>query len=301
MNRVYRSFVPFLAVSIIFIAGGSIPQAVATQESLPVDVAARINELGSPNPAKRAAAACALGSMTSRALPAIPYLMALLSDGAPIESSQSCTKEAPFEDEAWAPQYDEVREPSPGEAATYALMAIGQPSLGPLQTALLQANHWRARKNAAWALAHRGRPSDELADQFIDALNDNAWQVRAQAAYALSQRGGGRRGVVPALAGALQDPRAEVRIEAAKALWHRADGSAFNALLAALKDENREVRHWAAQALGNRAQDREVQLLISALNDADQNVRVGVKQALNVIKGRLNGEVTNLRPVQIPD
>jgi len=56
-----------------------------------------------------------------------------------------------------------------------------------------------------------------------------------------------------------------------------------------------------AKALGNRADNPEVELLIAALNDNDQNVRNGVRQALNVVKQRLKGRITNLRPVTIPD
>ena len=56
-----------------------------------------------------------------------------------------------------------------------------------------------------------------------------------------------------------------------------------------------------ARTLGNRADNPEVELLIAALNDNDQNVRNGVRQALNVVKQRLKGRVTNLRPVTIPD
>ncbi len=269
--------------------------------------------------------------MTTRAASAIPYLIALFSDGATIDSRRSCNNEPPFEDEQWQPNYEQVREPSPGEAATHALMAIGKPALEPLMTALIHGDHWRTRKNAAWALAHRGNAVEQL----IAALKDEAWQVRAQAAYALFQKGEssprvvsalietaledsawqaraqaamalGQKGdsqidVVMPLTAALKDGHVQVRLEAARGLWECADSRAFYPLIAALKDEHPGVRAMVARTLGNRADNPEVELLIAALNDNDQNVRNGVRQALNVVKQRLKGRVTNLRPVTIPD
>src|SRR5687767_4875565 len=148
--------------------------------------------LTSTDPVARASAACALGRMQRRAVAAIPRLIALLSDGTSIQPGQSCGHEEPFEDEEWQPRYPEVYEPSPGEAATHALMAIGEPALSALKDALLLNENWRARKNAAWALAHRG----EAVEQLITALHDPAWQVRAQSAYALFQRGGDKHLVI---------------------------------------------------------------------------------------------------------
>ena len=156
--------------------------------------------LASSDPVIRASAACALGRMQRRAVTAIPRLVALLSDGTAIKPEQSCGQQEPFEDEEWQPRYPEVYEPSPGEAATQALMAIGQPAFGALKDALLLSEDWRVRKNAAWALAHRG----EAVEQLITALQDPVWQVRAQAAYALLQRGGDSHLVIWALVARLK-------------------------------------------------------------------------------------------------
>lgn len=300
-------------------------------QGLPSEVAAKVAALSSAKPAERASAACALGRMREVAAPAVPHLVKLLSDGAPLSPEQGCGNQEPFEDEGWEPGYEQVREPSPGEAATHALMAIGEPAMGALKETLLRGADWRARKNAAWALAHRGEAIDEL----VQALRDEAWQVRAQSAYALFQRGGaetkvvealiaaalkdaawqvrqqavfalghkgsGQTDVVAPLAAALRDADARVRGEAAGALWHTADSRAFEPLMAALRDEDSGVRKRAAQTLGNRAGDREVQLLIAARNDKNARVREGVRRALDVIKDRMRGTETSLRPVNIPD
>jgi HEAT repeat protein len=323
-----QAAVAILAVNwLLGIGAASFAQRNVPGDS-PAEVRKQIESLSSEDPVKRASAACALGRMGDAS--AIPALVALLSDGAPIPSQNGCGNQEPFEDEEWAPDYEQVKEPSPGEAATHALMAIGEQGLEPLKNVLLNGDHWRARKNAAWALAHRG----EAVKQLVAAMKDTAWQVRAQAAYALFQRGGGGRPVIEALSAAVNDEAwqvreqavfalghkgssevdvvkpliaalrhedARVRAGAAGSLWHCADSSAFEPLMAALKDENPKVRENAASTLGNRAGDREVQLLIEARNDPDSRVRKGVRQALKIIKHRMQGKITNLRRIPIPD
>jgi HEAT repeat protein len=255
--------------------------------------------LASSDPVARASAACALGRMQRRAVAAIPSLIALLSDGTSIKPQQSCGQQAPFEDEQWQPRYAEVYEPSPGEAATQALLAIGDPALAALKDALLLNENWRARKNAAWALAHRG----EAIEQLITALHDPAWQVRAQAAYALFQRGGDRHLVIWALVARLKDEAWQVREQAAMALAQKGSSGEnfFPPLLEALKDDNGKVRDAVASALGSSADDPEVDLLIAARHDPDKRVRTGVRRALDMIKQRMNGTTTNLRVRKIPN
>jgi HEAT repeat protein len=324
-----RAALTILAVhSILGIGAASYAQQNVPGDT-PAEVRKQIELLSSEDPVNRASAACALGRMGERATPAIPALVALLSDGAAIPTKNGCGNREPFEDEPWEPEYEQVKEPSPGEAATHALMAIGEQALEPLKDVLLRGEHWRARKNAAWALAHRG----EAVEQLVAALKDAAWQVRAQAAYALFQRGGDGRQVIEALSAAVNDEvwqvreqavfalghkgsdadavksliaalkheDARVRAGAAGSLWHCADSSAFEPLMEALKDEDPKVRKNAAGTLGNRAGDREVQLLIAARNDPDSRVREGVRQALEIIKHRMQGKVTNLRRIPIPD
>src|SRR6267142_6745760 len=114
---------------------------------LDADVREKMAALASSDPVARASAACALGRMQRRAVAAIPRLVALMSDGTAINPEQSCGQQEPFEDEQWQPRYPEVYEPSPGEAATQALMAIGEPALRALKDAMLLSEDWRVRKN----------------------------------------------------------------------------------------------------------------------------------------------------------
>lgn len=283
---------------------GSYVQAQSTRAAyrparLEADVREQMAALASSDPVVRASGACALGRMQRRAAPAIPLLVGLLSDGTAIKPSQSCGQQEPFEDEQWQPRYAEVYEPSPGEAATQALLAIGDPAIGPLKEALLLNENWRARKNAAWALAHRG----EAVEQLITALQDSDWHVRTEAAYALFQRGGDKRLVIWALVGRLKDEVWQVREQAAMALGQKSSSreNFFAPLLEALKDDNAKVREAVAYALGSAADDARVDLLIAARKDPDKRVRAGVKRALNVIKDRMNGTTTSLRKRKIPN
>jgi HEAT repeat protein len=303
--------------------------AVASPAAIEIDDAVRqlIERLHSSKPDERADAAFALGLMEGKAAAAIPSLVELLGDGSPVARRE--IKSPPFEDEEWQPDYETVKETTVGEAATHALMAIGDESLGALTDALAKGANWRARKNAAWALAHRG--DRRAVDQLIVALTDKAWQVRAQAAYALFQRGGARAEVVNALIIASRDEAWQVREQsvfalghkgssavdvvapllgvlrldadervrrtAAGALWHTANRSAFPVLLEALKDDSASVRAAAADTLGNRVDNEAVPLLIAALKDSNARVRSGAKRALQIVKRRSEGKQTNLRPL----
>ena len=288
----------------LVLAAGAYTQAQPTRVAykspkLDAEVREKMAALASSDPVARAAAACALGRMQRRAVAAIPSLVALMSDGTAIKPDQSCGQQEPFEDEEWQPRYPEVYEPSPGQAATQALMAIGEPAMRALKDALLLSEDWRVRKNAAWALAHRG----EAVEPLITALQDPVWQVRAEAAYALLQRGGDRHLVIWALVARLKDEAWQVREQAAMALAQKGSSGEdfFPPLLEALKDDNGKVRNAVASALGFSSGDREVDLLIAARHDPDKQVRGGVRRALDIIKQRMNGTTTNLRQRKIPN
>ena len=293
-----------LALIFLLLAAGAYTHAQSTRAAyrppkVDADVREKMAALASSDPVARASAACALGRMQRRAVAAIPRLLALMSDGTAIKPEQSCGQQEPFEDEQWQPRYPEVYEPSPGEAATQALMAIGEPALRALKDAMLLSEDWRVRKNAAWALAHRG----EAVEQIITALQDPVWQVRAQAAYALLQRGGDRHLVIWALVARLKDEVWQVREQAAMALAQKGSSREdfFPPLLDALKDDNGKVRNAVASALGFSSDDREVDLLIAARHHPDKHVRAGVRRALDVIRQRMNGTDTNLRKRKIPN
>jgi HEAT repeat protein len=301
LSKAFR--IAALALAPLALGAGAQSPAQTTRSTfgpakLDSDVREQIVSLASADPVARASAACALGRMQRRAVAAIPKLVTLLSDGTSIKPDQSCGHQDPFEDEQWQPRYPDVYEPSPGEAATQALLAIGEPAVPALKEALLLNENWRARKNAAWALAHQG----EAVEQLITALYDPIWQVRAEAAYALFQRGGDKHLVIWALVARLKDDAWQVREQAAMALGQKSSSGEnfFVPLMEALKEDNPRVRDAVASALGFSAGDHEVDLLIAARKDPDKRVRAGVKHALDVIKDRMNGTTTSLRKRKIP-
>lgn len=300
-----RTFLSLMLVG-IFIFGLSASQAQTDSAkqnnnfNAPSDVRKLIAELHSTSAETRAKAACALGEKRERAVAAIPFLLVLLSDGAPIDSEDSCRNEFPFEDETWKPEFAEVKETSVGEAATQALMAIYEPAIEPLISALLRAEHWRARKNAAWALHNRGGIRGDVMEALIVAARDEAWQVRAQATYALGHKGSSEIDVIPHLIAALSDEHPRVRETAGLGLWQCADQRAFGPLLTALKDSDPDVRRQAADTLGNRAVNDTIPLLVAASKDNDKHVSSGARHALDVVKQRARGSETNLDPSLLP-
>ena len=272
----------------------------SNSSNTPADVSRLIADLHSTNADKRASAACALGEKRDRASAAIPFLLTLLSDGAQIDPEESCRNEFPFEDETWKPEFAELKETTVGEAATQALMAIYEPAIEPLIAALLRAEHWRARKNAAWALHNRGGIRGNVMEALIVATRDEAWRVRAQATYAIGHKGSSEIDVMPHLIAALSDEHPRVRESAGMGLWQCADHRAFGPLLAALKDADSDVRRQAADTLGNRAVNETVPMLVVATKDENEHVRRGARRALEVMKQRARGTVTNLDPSLLP-
>ena len=239
-----------------------------TSSDVSAQVKERIQELSSLDPAKRAAGACALGKMGARAEPAIPALITLLSDGNRVAPELVCYREH-FSAANTEPEFEGLKEPSPGEAAVQALISLGEPSVETLLVAL-KDSQWRTRKNAAWAL---GQIRDRRAlDPLIAALKDEAWQVRAYSAVALGEHGD--KSATEPLIIALKDAQPAVRWFAANALGQTRDSRAVEPLIAALKDQHPRTRAFAAASLGQIKDSRTVPPLIDALKDENPQVRM---------------------------
>jgi HEAT repeat protein len=232
------------------------------------DVKDRIQELSSSDPAKRAAAACELGKMGARAEPAIPALITLLGDGSRVAPELVCYREY-FSKANTEPEFEGLREPSPGEAAVQALISLGEPSVEPLLAAL-KGSQWRVRKNAAWTL---GQLKDRRGlDPLIATLKDETWQVRAYSAIALGELRD--KSVTEPLIVALNDVQPAVRWFAANSLGQTKDSHAVEPLIAALKDQHPRTRAFAAASLGQIRDSRTVPPLIAALKDQNSEVRM---------------------------
>jgi hypothetical protein len=136
-------------------------------------VTALITQLAAPDPELRTKAACGLRELGDDAAPALDALVALLSDGAPVEQS-ACERR-------WSRWSTDGRT-SPGEQAAAALVALGQRTVPPLVQSL-KSSSWIARRNAAWALGAIGDSS--AVNALLPALKDPEPGVRRQAAWAI--------------------------------------------------------------------------------------------------------------------
>lgn len=240
----------------------------------------KIQELSSSDPAKRASAACALQKMGPRAEPAIPALIALLNDGTRVAPELVCYREY-FSEKSINPEFPGLIEPSPGEAAVQALIALGHPSVEPLIGAL-KSNDWRTRKNAAQAFIYLR--DDRARNPLLAALKDDAWQVRAHAATALGVGQQRSEQMTDPLIVALKDSYAPVRWSAAASLGLIRDTRAVPALIEALKGSDGKLRMVAATALGHIRDGRAIEPLTYALKDESAQVRKNAQRALEEIR-----------------
>lgn len=233
---------------------------------LSVEAKQNIEALYSTDAETRAGAAFKLGQLNAAA--AIPFLIAALDDGAAV-SGQFCEVDNSYQAAPWGLDGEEGRACSPGQAATRAIIKIGEPAVEPLIHAL-NAAHWRARKNAAYALGVIG--GERAVKPLVAAMKDEAWQVRTQATGSMIYVG--NASTVKPLLEALEDDVWQVRSAAATSLRVKGDGRAVDALIDALKDEVWQVRAEAALALGFQGSGGRIfEYLYLSLQDTHPEVR----------------------------
>jgi HEAT repeat protein len=249
--------------------------------SASIDVNEQIRLLESNDPSARSQAACKLGSLGQRAVPAIPALTKLLGDDTPTQRFY-CEEVA-----SWRSPQTNLERSSPGEQAATALIRIGEPSVGPLVAAAKSVD-WRARANATWALGVLKDP--RALETVLDAVRDQDWHVREKSAWALGLKWDKR--IPEALVGLLRDTVWQVRSKAAWALALKGDAHSVEPLIAALKDEEANVRHQAVWALGLKGDSRAVEPLIAMLQDENKHVRGQAAWALG-----LKGNRTAVEPL----
>nr|MBA3768609.1 HEAT repeat domain-containing protein [Acidobacteriota bacterium] len=161
------------------------PVAAAAQQQqnagdIPADVVEKIKLLESTNATERAEAACALGEMKQRAVPAIPALIKLLAD-------DTSTRKVYCGERNWRGGSGEFEKSSPGEQAAEALVLIGEPSVEPL-VSVIKSDDWRVRANATSAL---GIIKDARATEAVlVSVKDQDWRVREKAAWGLGLKRG---------------------------------------------------------------------------------------------------------------
>ena len=237
-----------------------------------------LKSLSSSDATERAAAACSLGHLS--AVDAIPALINLLGDDAPIEPIKC------WQSGNWSPAMDTLKRPSPGEQAAIALAALGKPAVEPLITALSNTNP-SVRRNAAWAIGEvtgvstSGRSA--AVEPLINALHDaDAW-VRLAAAFSLGELR--PRRATESLIAALTDSEWSVREMVVRALGEMKSRAGVERLTAVLlQDGDERVRRKAAWALGEIKDRLALEALTAALSDRDQGVRRTAKWAISEIQ-----------------
>lgn len=234
-------------------------------------------ELNSPNPAQRAAAACTMKK--ADAVDAIPALIALLGDDTAVQQI-NCWSAG-----NWSPARQVFKQASPGEQAAITLASFGKAAVDPLIAALHSANP-SVRRNAAWAIGEirGGQRTNRSAavDPLIAALGDEDAWVRMAAAFSLGEIR--PRRAVEFLIAALGDSEGNVRQMAAWALGEMKTRSGVESLAALLvNDQAESVRQMAAWALGEIGHKDALEALTAALNDQNQQVRATAKWAISEI------------------
>mgnify|MGYP000277146378 CR=1 FL=1 len=210
------------------LAGGTVP-SLSRSFPIPQDVKKEIDRIFSISPSERARACWNLGRFGSRAVHAVPFLLAMTADG----------NVAWFSSDGWG------RWTTPGTEAAYALGRIGEPAREPALL-LLSSSNTAMRMNGALALGEIGNPSACAAVAAL--LKDPEWTVREQAAVALGKMKDAS--AIEPLTAALKDSEWQVRKAALSALAALGGGkAAVEALLSTLDDSFPHIRDAAAAAL----------------------------------------------------
>lgn len=197
---------------------------------IPSDVRQQIERLYSSDPIDRASAAFWLRKMGERALPAIPFLIAILPEYTEAHCSVvGCTH----------PSHTVF----PGEKAAETLIAFGPHAVEPLISALKDKN-LDIRRMAASILGNIKDP--RAVSPLTVALNDENRNVRMMAAWSLAQIG---TPSIESLVAALRDGDSPARGDAAWALGKIKHPRAVEPLIEALEDEKPDIQQDAAKAL----------------------------------------------------
>ena len=269
MNKNIKLAILLTGISFV-IFGQSYSQPRILSENLPKniqpEVSQLIEKLHSEDPGERGKALIKFGEIGQKAVPAIPFIIGMLSD----------TKSFSVQN-----QTSLVETSVLSKEAIKVLTIIGQPAVEPLIKALRDKNGI-VRTNAAEAL---GEIKDKRAlDPLITALEDDDATVRQFAAEALGKIGDNR--ALKPLTAVLRDRKSKVQEAAREAIekiiWDMKAKHLLSPLHASLKSRESEVRIMAAKALLELRDPLSVDALIEALND-DAEVQKITKEALKAI------------------
>ena len=242
-----------------------------------------VDRLYSPDPRERAEAACQIGRRHAEAASAIPVLLSMLADDAPVTALECAMSPWLRRALATSPDARQWSQTSPAQEAAEALGDIGNASIPGLLQALSQ-NDWKVRLFAAYGLGEVDEIIEPLpvVDALCRTLSDTHPNVRDRGAWALGEIE--HASAVEPLMKALNDSDMRVRSRAAWALGEIENPAAVPGLLDALSDSDATVRRQVAWALGEIESPAAVSGLLQTLTDSDPGVRRQSAWALGEIE-----------------
>lgn len=199
--------------------------------NIPSEVRQEIERLYSENHEARAHGAHMLGKMGAKALPSIPFLIAVLAEPEDACEGGNCN-------------HDHHGHPhSPSEEALRTLVSFGEPAVEPL-IGVCAAQDLETRRKVVMAL---GEIKDARAIPCLSAaLKAENSTVRMMAAWGLAHMG---EPAVNSLLAELADKTSPGRSDAAYALGKLKQPSAIEPLIATLKEKDDGLRKESAKAL----------------------------------------------------
>ncbi len=235
-----------------------------TKADIPPGASAKVKGLieqtFSDDAQKREKAAKELGTLGPTAVPAIPFLIRLLNDGALVHNG-------------WAV----------GWRAGDALRKIGVPSVGPC----IEALHRSSGENRSAIISLLADFNDPRAiETLAGVLSDPDVSVRQRGSQALAESlaehsaVAPRPVVIPALLKALKDSDASVRCSAIIALGAFHDPPVIEPLIPLLKDKDKAVCWQAINALGASKTSKAVPFLLEIMHDPKRERRFRAEAAL---------------------
>jgi len=269
-------------------------------QGTPLEIRKGIEQLYSSAPEERVRAIGKLSGEGERAIPAVPFLIAMFSDDAVLYDDEQLARRALISSYASPFSFPN----SPGESAARAIGRLAakmqEPPIDDLLLAMKDRNQ-HARANAIRALGEIGHlDAPNVVAPLAAALNDKSPKIRAYAARTLGRKELARFAtedpVVENLISRLHDEDSTVRADVAWALRYGKGARVVGPLVVVLEDpsETLEVRQNAAEALGRIGDRAAVEPLVEALRDQQWQVR---QAALSVVA--LIDEPRVLRPLLV--
>ena len=267
------------------------PQGLFFAE-IPAEIKTLVEQLYvSPQPAGQLEAVTKLAAMGEGAVPAIPYLVQILSEKIDPSVRQAVVATL---GKIGKPAVEPIIAALKEERTTTRINAIevleglaDKQATGPLTDTALRDPSQSVRDRALDALAKLAATDPTVSEKFMATVEDEKAkpEIRSRAMKALG-RIAGTGLAIDSLVTMLENAEADIRLRcaAAAALGQSGNSAAVAPLVKALEDKKAPVRLWAAVALNGQSTAEAVSGLTKALQDEDDRVRVRAADALAAVQ-----------------